>query len=112
MDLGELLMQHKVAGTMRIAVILLGVVGMAALAGCKSPLNECHESNKDYAGAKEMPPLKAPPGLETPDTRNTLKVPPLDAPERVRGKDEPCLSAPPPFSTPKTVEPEKPPNPK
>ena len=34
-----------------------------------------------------MPPLKAPAELEAPDTRNALKVPPLDTPERVRGQD-------------------------
>ena len=46
-----------------------------------------------------MPPLQAPPGLDAPDTRNALKVPPLNTPERVRGKDEPCLDAPPPFAS-------------
>jgi len=94
---------------MRIAAILFGLLGVAALSGCKSPLTECHESNKDYAGAKELPPLQAPPGLELPDTRNALKVPPLNTPERVRGKDEPCLAAPPPFGSSKTAEPPKPP---
>jgi uncharacterized lipoprotein len=89
----------KVAGTMRIAaVIAVSIVCVTALAGCKSRMQTCSQSDKDYAGAKEMPPLQAPPGLETPDTRNALKVPPLNAPERPRGKDEPCLDAPPPFS--------------
>jgi hypothetical protein len=55
-----------------------------------------------------MPPLQAPPGLEAPDTRNALRVPPLNTPERTRGKDEPCLSAPPPYATPKAAEPQKP----
>ena len=90
------------------ALILASVLGVATLSGCHSPLMQCHESNEDYAGAKEMPPLQAPPGLEKPDTRNALRVPPLDTPERTRAKDEPCLSAPPPFSTPKAVEPQKP----
>jgi uncharacterized lipoprotein len=103
-------MSEKVARLMRIsAALLASLLLTATLAGCKSPLRECHESNEDYAGAKEMPPIHAPPGLETPDTRNALKVPPLNTPERVRGKDEPCLSAPPPFSTPKAAEPAKPP---
>lgn len=65
----------------------------------------CKQDNKDYVGAKEMPPLKAPDGLEPPDTRNALKVPPLNTPERVRGPDEPCLDAPPPFATGKTSAP-------
>jgi uncharacterized lipoprotein len=84
---------------MRISTVLLAsLVCVAATTGCKSRMETCGQSDKDYAGAKEMPPLKAPPGLETPDTRNALKVPPLNTPERVRGKDEPCLDVPPPFS--------------
>jgi len=90
---------------MRISSALLAsILVTATLSGCKSPLSQCRESNEDYAGAKELPPIQAPPGLEAPDTRNALKVPPLNAPERVRGKNEPCLSAPPPFSTPKATE--------
>jgi hypothetical protein len=50
-----------------------------------------------------MPPLKAPAGLETPDTRNALRVPVLNTPERPRGRNEPCLDAPPPFESAKTV---------
>jgi uncharacterized lipoprotein len=105
---GELLMQQKVASTMRIAAISIFLAGIALLPGCKSPLNECHETNKDYAGAPELPPLQAPAGLEAPNTRNSLKIPPLNTPERVRGKEEPCLAAPPPFSTPKAADSPKP----
>ena len=73
-------------------------VGNAALPG--QPFGQavkvvCKQTNKDYVGAKELPPLKAPPGLESPDTRNALKLPNLNTPERVRGPDEPCLDAPP-----------------
>jgi uncharacterized lipoprotein len=69
----------------------------------------CNATDKDYAGAEEVPPLQAPPGLDKPDTRNALKIPPLNTPERPRGKDEPCLDAPPPFATtPKAAEPQKP----
>jgi uncharacterized lipoprotein len=93
---------------MRIAgFVLLSFVALG-LAGCKTPLESCSQTNKDYAGAQELPPLKAPPGLDPPDTRNALKVPPIQAPERVRGKNEPCLDTPPPFTTPKATEPQKP----
>jgi uncharacterized lipoprotein len=86
---------------MRIAVVLLSAaLATSMLAGCKSGKVSCRQTNKDYVGAKEMPPLKAPPGLETPDTRNSLKVPDLTTPERVRGRDEACLDMPPPFATP------------
>jgi uncharacterized lipoprotein len=90
---------------MRIAGILALSLFAFAAAGCKSPLKGCSQSNEDYAGAKEMPPLKAPPGLDAPETRNALRVPPLDTPERVRGPNEPCLDTPPPYSTPKAETP-------
>ena len=48
---------------------------------------------------KDMPPLKVPSGLDAPDTRNAIKVPPLNEPERPRSPGEPCLSAPPSFKT-------------
>jgi uncharacterized lipoprotein len=87
---------------MRIATLVLVSAFAVTASGCfKSKMTSCSQSNKDYAGAQEMPPLHAPPGLEAPNTRNALKVPPLNTPERVRGKDEPCLDIPPPFTTPK-----------
>ena len=87
---------------MRIAgIVFVALLSVSLASGCGKRVASCKQSNKDYAGAKELPPLKAPPGLENPDTRNALRVPPLDTPERMRGKNEPCLDAPPPFSTPK-----------
>ncbi len=49
------------------------------------------------AGAVDHPALKVPPGVDAPDTRNAIKVPPLAEPERPRAKTDPCLSAPPSF---------------
>ena len=84
-------------------ILVAGLVAVAGLSGCGKRLQTCKQDNKDYAGAREMPPLKAPAGLETPDTRNSLRVPALNTPERVRGRDEPCLDAPPAFDSAKTV---------
>jgi uncharacterized lipoprotein len=100
---------EKVATHMRIPVILIASVAvLALLPGCKSAATSCKQDNKDYVGAKELPPLKAPSELQPPDTRNALKVPPLNTPERVRGKNEPCLDVPPPFTAPKATDAEKP----
>jgi len=73
---------------MRIAGTLFAcLLSVAAISGCKSRMVSCKTDNsKDYAGAKEVPPLTAPPGLEVPNTRNSLKVPPLNTPERIRGR--------------------------
>ena len=93
----------RIAGT--VFVCLLSVT---MISGCKSRMVSCRQDNKDYAGAREVPPLTAPPGLEVPNTRNALKVPPLNTPERVRARDEGCLDTPPPFATPKTTDAPKP----
>ena len=94
---------------MRIAGTLFAcILSVATLSGCKSAAVSCSQDNKDYAGAKDMPPLSAPPGLEVPNTRNTLKVPPLTTPERIRGRNEACLDFPPPFASAKTTDAPKP----
>lgn len=100
-------MSQKVAPSMRIVgILLVSLLATASLSGCfKSKLTHCSQTNEDYAGAREMPPLQAPPGLDAPNTRNALKVPPLNTPERIRGKDEPCLDIPPPFASQKTATP-------
>ena len=75
-------------------------IGLAALAlsGCSSRhrdrASSCRET-KVVTDATNLPPLKVPPGLDTPDTRNAVKVPELAEPERVRSKHEPCISRPP-----------------
>jgi uncharacterized lipoprotein len=94
---------------MRIpAIFVASVLVLVLLPGCKTRGQTCKQDNKDYVGARELPPLKAPPDLEAPDTRNSLKVPPLNTPERARGKNEPCLDVPPPFATPKAPDAAKP----
>ena len=94
---------------MRIAGTLLAcILSVTMISGCKSRMVSCKQDDKDYAEARELPPLTAPPGLDAPNTRNSLKVPPLATPERVRGRDEGCLDTPPPFATPKTTEAAKP----
>jgi hypothetical protein len=56
----------------------------------------CHE--RPFAGnADSRPPLKVPPGMSAPDTRNAVKIPELAAADRERPKTEPCLAQPPKF---------------
>jgi uncharacterized lipoprotein len=78
---------------------LLGAA-LLALAGC-SWLHRGHGSSCREpvvgAGAPNLPPLKVPAGLDAPDTRNAIKIPPLAEPERPRAPTEPCLSEPPSF---------------
>ena len=92
------------------AGLSVGVAVLAAmlLSGCgffRASSQSCR-SDTVYLGAKEEAPLRIPPGLEAPDTRNALKVPDLNVPEAPRAADAKCLDAPPPYSVPKPVEPE------
>ena len=80
---------------------------LASLVSCTLLLGACSMFNRggkhgcrepDVArSAVSHPPLKVPPGLDTPDTRNAVRVPPLDAPEQPRRPGDACLSAPPDF---------------
>ena len=89
---------------MRIAGLIFAAVLATVLAtGCKTRAVSCKQDNKAYVAAREVPPLKAPPGLEAPNTRNALKVPELNTPERARGRNEACLDTPPPFAPQKAV---------
>lgn len=73
---------------------------VCVLAGCGTFRgSSCHEPGP-YASAQSVPPLKVPPGLHAPDTRNALRVPELNEPEPPpRKAGDPCLDAPPRYST-------------
>jgi hypothetical protein len=58
-------------------------------ASCREPAVPVQPANN--------PSLKVAPGLDLPDTRNAVKVPELNEPEKPRGKDAPCLSRPPAY---------------
>ena len=81
---------------------LTASIGLAllAVAGCSSKhrdrASSCRETT-EVTQAKNLPALKVPPGLDTPDTRNAIKVPELNEPERPRGPHDPCLSQPPSY---------------
>jgi hypothetical protein len=57
-------------------------------------------SEKPFAGNTEnLPGIVVPEGLSAPDTRNVVKVPALNEPERARAKSERCLAQPPSYGT-------------
>ncbi len=90
----------------RSVVMRSVVVGaMLTLAGCGAFRVSCNDTST-YAASQDLPPLKVPVGLEAPDTRSALKIPPLAEPERARADSEGCLESPPPYSTPR-AEPKK-----
>ena len=67
----------------------------------------CYKA-QPYMKARSIPPLRIPEGLDGPDTRNALVVPPLKGPVPPRPKPGvPCLDSPPSFSVPHPLPPPK-----
>ncbi len=78
---------------------------VAVLLRLRPPVQGHLRAAEDYAAAVDNQPLQVPAGLQGPDTRSALPVPPLAEPERPRRADEPCLDAPPRYANPAPVRP-------
>jgi uncharacterized lipoprotein len=79
---------------------------LTLVAGCRSSAELCDNKSAAYASAESIPPLKIPVGLETPDTRNALRIPDLNSPEPPpRRVGEGCLDEPPKYTTPTAPKP-------
>jgi hypothetical protein len=89
-----------------LPALCLCCCAMPLLAGCSVYNRLFHRSHdvgcseKPFeANTENLPGLVVPEGLSPPDTRNEIKIPPLNEPERVRAKSEPCLAQPPSYGT-------------
>jgi uncharacterized lipoprotein len=89
--------------TVRSALIMC--LAAAALQGC-AWMPWVHRDSKNGEKCREpalpaqvpsIPPLKAPEGLDPPDTRNAVKIPELTSPDVPRASKSPCLSSPPSY---------------
>jgi hypothetical protein len=87
-------------------VLYLCACALPLLDGCtlynrvfhRSHDNGCRE--KPFQGdTTNLPGLSVPEGLTPPDARNQVKIPSLNASERVRAKSEPCLAQPPSYGS-------------
>jgi uncharacterized lipoprotein len=91
----------RISGTRIFQITLLAAL-LATGTGCSwfhhGSRAKCREPAIG-ANAKNLPPLKVPPGLDAPDTRNAIKIPPLTEPERARTPKDPCLSSPPSYGS-------------
>jgi len=81
------------------------IAATLALSSCGRLFKATCVKSEDYAAAVDNQPLQIPAGLQGPDTRSALPVPPLAEPERPRRADEPCLDAPPRYANPAPVRP-------
>ncbi|HEX9474997.1 MAG TPA: hypothetical protein VF931_12460 [Steroidobacteraceae bacterium] len=85
---------------LRICQLLALGVALLASSGCSWFHHGSHAKCREPiigAGARNLPPLQVPAGLDAPDTRNAIKIPPLSEPERPRNPQDPCLSRPPSY---------------
>jgi uncharacterized lipoprotein len=93
----------------------LAIAFLAGIVCVSSACNPFRRSRADavckgpegYAESASVPALKIPAGLESPDTRNALRIPDLPTPEPpARKQSEGCLDEPPPYVIAKPKEPE------
>lgn len=87
------------------APILIVVATASLLGGCGHLFKATCAKPADFANTVDNPALKVPAGLQGPDTRSALPVPPLNEPERARAAGEPCLDAPPRYAVPAPAKP-------
>ena len=93
--------------SLTVAVALpLVVLAMLVTAGC-NPFrrtafkDEVCKEPEGYAQATEAKMLAIPAGLESPDTRNALRIPDLSTPEPpARKRGQGCLDEPPSYTLP------------
>jgi uncharacterized lipoprotein len=81
--------------------ILVAMAAVCLLSSCswwRRHGDKCREPVVP-ANTQNLPPLKAPPGLSAPDTRNGIKVPELPGEAKPHGKSDPCLSKPPTYGS-------------
>jgi uncharacterized lipoprotein len=95
--------------SLTLLVVLLATL---VTAGCNpfrrhSAANEVCKEPVGYADSREGKTLTIPAGLESPDTRNALRIPDLSTAEPpARKKGEGCLDEPPSYTLPKPKPPE------
>ncbi len=83
---------------MTIHRILLPIAAAMLMSGCARLLHgfapDCHKP-QEYQRAVQKPPLRVPPGLDTPNTQGALVIPAVELAPPPPGRHEACLDAPP-----------------
>jgi len=76
--------------------VLMMVVAAALMSGCHmfGMKSDCH-SQQEYQRAAQVPPLKVPSGLDTPNTQGALVIPTVDLAPPPPGPKDACLDTPP-----------------
>jgi len=86
----------------------VAVAAALVLSGCKTLASSSCNKPQVYQQAGDEPALRIPLGLDAPDTRTALRIPPLDEPAAPRAPSDPCLDEPPAFAAPAPATPAAP----
>lgn len=83
---------------MRLERVLVMIGAAMLLNGCARLFHgfapDCHKP-QEYQRAAQMPPLKVPPGLDSPNTQGALLIPTVELAPPPPGPRDACLDAPP-----------------
>jgi uncharacterized lipoprotein len=75
--------------------VLMVVTAAALMSGCHLFRGaDCH-TRQEYQRAGQVPSLKVPPGLDTPNTQGALVIPTVELAPPPPGPKESCLDVPP-----------------
>jgi uncharacterized lipoprotein len=89
-------------------VAMIAALG-GGLSGCHAWHHLTHSCANDtdrYLQATSVAPLRVPLGIDPPDAKSAMQVPPLNEPALPpRGSRDPCLDEPPKFTEPKGPRP-------
>lgn len=83
---------------MKSAMALILVLASSSLAGCGlfHPHKDC-DKPQAYESSRSIDKLRAPAGLDAPDTKDALVIPQVNAPEAPRHAAGGCLDEPPQY---------------
>jgi uncharacterized lipoprotein len=82
--------------SMRWLVLILLVLPLASCGFFKRS-SDCDRPG-GYESAVNLPPLKVPAGMDAPDTRASMPIPDISAPEKPRQPGDRCLDLPPRYN--------------
>jgi hypothetical protein len=89
-------------------VVLVAAMGLG-LSGCHffhHLAHSCELDTDSYQKAGSVAPLRVPLGIDPPDAKSGLQIPPLNEPALPpRGSRDPCLDEPPKFTEPSRPRP-------
>jgi uncharacterized lipoprotein len=76
--------------------VILLIAAATLMSGCHifNRMADCHRP-QEYQHAAQLPPLKVPPGLDTPNTQGALVIPTAELAPPRPGAHEACLDSPP-----------------